>query len=152
MTFGEVIDGIGKNLVVELVDEGGAAAVQVDGNTIIFQAADDDLVLLHADLGEIAPENRDRVLAAAMEANWLYEGTGGGTLAVNPADGRLHLEKYTWFDRLVPDDTLSMIERFVATVETWRKILSDYHGAPPVIEPGKISDLPYPPPGEFLQL
>ena len=67
MTFGEVRDGIGKNLGLELADEGGAAAVQVDGNTIIFQAADDDLVLLHADLGEIAPENRDRVLAAAME-------------------------------------------------------------------------------------
>ena len=87
-----------------------------------------------------------------MEANWLYEGSGGGTLAVNPADGCLNLEKYTWFDRLDPEDALSMIERFVATVETWRKILSDYHRAPPASEPDKIPDLPYPPPGEFLPL
>ena len=34
MTFGEMIDGIGKNLGVELMDEDGAAAVQVDGNTV----------------------------------------------------------------------------------------------------------------------
>ena len=39
MTFGEVIDGIGKSLGVELVDEGGAAAVQVDGNPIILHMA-----------------------------------------------------------------------------------------------------------------
>ena len=59
MTFGEAIDGIGKNLGVELTDEGGAAAVQVDGNAVILQMASDDLLLMHTDIGEIAPENRD---------------------------------------------------------------------------------------------
>ncbi len=151
MRFDDLLASLGERLGAEIEDAGGAAAVEVDGVPVILRDAG-DILLLHAEVGEIPPDGRESILAAAMEANWLYEGTGGGTLAVNPADGRLHLEKYTWFDRLVPDDTLSMIERFVATVETWRKILSDYHGAPPVIEPGKISDLPYPPPGEFLQL
>ena len=35
-----------------------------------------------------------------MKANFLYQGTGGATLAVNPADGRLHVHKYNWMERL----------------------------------------------------
>ena len=124
MTFGEVIEGVGKNLGVELVDEGGAAAVQVDGNTIIFQAADDDLVLLHADLGEIAPENRDRVLAAAMEANFLYQGTGGATLAVDSRNGHLYLQKYNWLDRLDEEKAVTSLTRFADTVKSWRELVA----------------------------
>ena len=44
-------------------------AVEVDGIPVVLHAADDDLLLIHADLGEIPPESRDRVFAAAMEAN-----------------------------------------------------------------------------------
>ena len=100
MTFGELIDGLGKNLGIELTDEGGATAVEVDGIPVVLHAANDDLLLIHADLGEIAPESRERVFAAAMEANFLYQGTGGSTLAVDSRDGHLHLQKYNWFDRL----------------------------------------------------
>lgn len=125
MTFREVIDGIGKNLGVELVDEGGAAAVQVDGNTVILQAADDDLVLLHADLGEITPESRDRILAAAMEANFLYQGTGGATLAVDPRNGHMHLQKYNWLNRLDSEKAVTGLTRFADTVKTWRGLVAE---------------------------
>ena len=145
MTFGEVIDGIGKNLVVELVDEGGEAAVQVDGNTIIFQAADDDLVLLHADLGEIAPENRDRVLAAAMEANFLYQGTGGATLAVDPRSGHLYLQKYNWLDRLDAEKAVTILTRFADTVRTWKGLVAETRAAAPA-----AAGSPLPEPGNFM--
>ena len=124
MTFGEVIDGIGKNLGVELVDEGGAAALQVDGNAVILQMAGDDLVLVHADMGEIAPENRDRVLAAAMEANFLYQGTGGATLAVDPRNGHLYLQKYNWLDRLDVEKAVTNLTRFADTVKAWRELVA----------------------------
>ena len=151
MNFGDLLASLGERLGVEIEDAGGAAAMEVDGVPVILRDAG-DILLLHAEVGEIPSDGRESILAAAMEANWLYEGTGGGTLAVNPADGFLNLEKYTWFDRLDPDGALSMIGSFVATVGIWRRILSDYHPAPPVVEPGKIPDLPYPPPGEFLPL
>ena len=123
MTFGEVIDGIGKNLGVELVDEGGAAAVQVDGNAVILQMASDDLLLIHADIGEIPPENRDRVHAAAMEANFLYQGTGGATLAVDPHSGHLHLQKYNWLDRLDVEKAMTSLTRFADTMNTWKGLV-----------------------------
>ena len=125
MTFGEAIDGIGKNLGVELTDEGGAAAVQVDGNAVILQMADNDLLLMHADLGEIAPENRDRINAAAMEANFLYQGTGGATLAVDPRNGHLHLQKYNWLDRLDVEKAVDSLTRFADTMKTWKGLVAE---------------------------
>ena len=94
MTFGEVIDGIGKNLGVELVDEGGAAAVQVDGNTIILQAADDDLVLLHADLGEIVP-----FVHEPSDFN-CYFTTDGGAIRVR-FDYHAEPEQRAFYQRLI---------------------------------------------------
>ena len=125
MTFGEVIDGIGKSLGVELVDEGGAAAVQVDGNSVVLQLADDDLMLIHADIGEIAPDNRDRVHAAAMGANFLYQGTGGATLAVDPNSGHLHLQKYNWLGRLDVEKAVESLTRFADTVKTWKGLVAE---------------------------
>lgn len=125
MTFGELIDGIGKSLGVELVDEGGATAVQVDGNAVILQAAGDDLLLIRADLGEIAPVNRARVLDAAMEANFLYKGTGGATLAVDSRNGHLHIHKYNWLERLNADAAIDAVGRLAEVAAAWRRMLSD---------------------------
>ena len=144
MTFGEMIEGIGKNLGVELVDEGGAAAVEVDGNPIILQMADDDLLLMHADLGEMAPENRDRIRAAAMEANFLYQGTGGATLAVDPRSSHLYLQKYNWLDRLDAEKAVTSLTRFADTVQAWKGIVAETRAD----APAEADDMS--PPGNFM--
>ena len=146
MTFGEMIEGIGKNLGVELVDEGGATAVQVDGNPIILQMADDDLLLMHADLGEMAPENRDRIRAAAMEANFLYQGTGGATLAVDPRSSHLYLQKYNWLDRLDAEKAVTSLTRFADTVQAWKGIVAETRAD----ASAEADDLSEPPPGNFM--
>ena len=120
-----MVETLGKNLGIELVDEGGAAAVQIDGNTVILHAAGDDLILIHADLGDIAPESRDRVLAVAMEANFLYQGTGGATLAVDPRNGHLYLQKYNWLDRLDVEKAVESLTRFADTVTTWKELVAE---------------------------
>ena len=120
-----MVEVLGKNLGIELTDEGGATAVEIDGIPVVLHAAGDDLVLVHADLGEIAPENRDRVLAAAMEANFLYQGTGGATLAVDPGSGRLHIQKYNWLERLDAEKALANLTRFADTVKAWKGIAAE---------------------------
>ena len=148
MTFGEVIDGIGKNLGMELVDEGGAAAVQVDGNAVILQLASDDLLLIHADIGEMAPENRDRIHAAALEANFLYQGTGGATLAVDPRSGHLYLQKYNWLDRLDVEKAMTTLTRFADTLNTWKGLVAET-----MASASAASDvLSAPTPGGFMQV
>ena len=39
MTFGELIDVLGKRLGVEIEDAGGAFALEIDGETVILQDA-----------------------------------------------------------------------------------------------------------------
>ena len=135
MTFGEMIEGLGKSLGVEMTDEGGAAAVEVDGIPVVLQRASDDLLLVHADLGEVAPDSRERVLAAAMEANFLYQGTGGATLAVDSRDGHLHLQKYNWLARLDPEKALMDFTRFADTVQTWKGLVADCSSSAQMKEP-----------------
>lgn len=148
MTFGELIDGLGKNLGIELTDEGGATAVEVDGIPVVLHAANDDLLLIHADLGEIAPDSRERVLSAAMEANFLYQGTGGATLAVDSRDGHLHLQKYNWLERLDAEKAVADIARFAETVNVWKKLVAETEAG----TPAAAEDPSAPMPGGFMQV
>ena len=59
MTFGELVDGRGAKIGVGIENAGGAAALEIDGRTVVLQMADDDLLLVRADLGEIPPDRRD---------------------------------------------------------------------------------------------
>ena len=126
MEFTRLIESLAEKLGIEIMDEGGAAAVGIDGLTVLLHEADDDLLLLHADLGEIPPAGRDALAVAALRANFLYQGTGGSTLAINPHDGHLHVQKYNWLDRLDPDTTFNTLMRFADTSLKWQKLLSDY--------------------------
>ena len=147
MTFGEVIDGVGKNLGVELADEGGASAVQVDGTPIILQMAG-DLLLIHADIGEIPPENRDRLNAVAMEANFLYQGTGGATLAVDPRSGHLYLQKYNWLARLDVEKAVESLTRFADTVKIWKGLVAETTAGAPAASDGMSAPMS----GGFMQV
>ncbi len=125
MTFRELMDELSRRLDIEVEDEGGASAVEIDGLVIFMVGANDDLLLLHADLGEIPPDVREAVVDAAMEANFLYQGTGGCTLAVNPHDGHLQLQKYNWLERLDGDKMINTLERFANTAAIWRKMAQE---------------------------
>ena len=124
MTFEKMIEMLGAKLGIELEDAGGAAAVEIDGTTVILQDAG-ELLLIRTEIGEIPPDTRASILASAMEANFLYQGTGGATLAVNPVDGKLHIHKYNWLDRLDVDAVIDAMYKLSTVVAAWRRILSD---------------------------
>ena len=140
MTFGDLIERLSEKLGVEIEDAGGAFALEIDGETVILQQANDDLVLVRADLGEIPPERRDAFASAALEANFLYRGTGGSTLAINPNDGHLHLQKYNWLERINLDNALDMLTRFAETVMAWRRLIAEAPAANENDMPTAVAD------------
>ncbi len=125
MTFANLLEALSKTIGVPVEDAGGAAAINVDGTTIILQDAG-ELLLIRADLGEIPQYGREALLASAMEANFLYQGTGGSTLALNPDDGHLNIHKYNWLERLDPESTFNLLENFADTVNAWSNLIEDY--------------------------
>ena len=140
MKFTRLVESLAEKLGIEITDEGGAAAVGIDGLTVLLHEADDDLLLFHADLGEIPAGGRDVLAVAALQANFLYQGTGGATLAVNPGDGHLHLHRYDWLDRMDAERALSVLSRFTETVAAWSRIVVESPSAaaeaPPPREAG----------------
>ncbi len=132
MTFTTLLELLSERLGAPLEDAGGATAVEIDGSTVILQDAG-DLLLLRAEIGTLPDEGREALLTAILEANHLYSGTGGGTLALEPGVPRLILQKYTWLDRLDPDTVPDLLARFASTADTWRRLLTDY--PPPSPDP-----------------
>ena len=125
MTFEDLIGALGKRLEIDIEDAGGAVAMEIDGVDVVLQDAG-ELLLMRAEVGELPEGGEAEILAAAMKANFLYQGTGGATLAVNPADGMLHVHKYNWMERMDAETVLDAIDKLADTASAWRKILADY--------------------------
>ncbi len=128
MTFATLLETLSQRLGIPLEDAGGASALAIDGIPVILQGAA-DLLLLLAEIGDLPEDGRESLLTTVLEANHLYGGTGGGTLALEPGVPRLLLQKYTWLDRLDPDTAPDLIARFAATASSWRRLLADYSPA-----------------------
>ena len=125
MTFEDLVEALGKRLEIEIEDSGGAVAMEIDGTNVVLQDAG-ELLLIRAEVGEIPEGGKAEILASAMKANFLYQGTGGATLAVNPADGMLHVHKYNWMERLDAETVLEALDKLADTANAWRKIIADY--------------------------
>ena len=125
MTFATLLETLSERLGTPLENAGGATALEIDGSPVILQDAG-DLLLLRAEIGDLPEDGREPLLTAVLEANHLYGGTGGGTLALEPGVPRLLLQKYTWFDRLDPDAVPDLLTRFASTAASWRRLLADY--------------------------
>ena len=143
MTFATLLETLSERLGTPLENAGGATALEIDGSPVILQDAG-DLLLLRAEIGDLPEDGREPLLTAVLEANHLYGGTGGGTLALEPGVPRLLLQKYTWFDRLDPDAVPDLLTRFAATAASWRRLLADY--SPSAASPAS----PPPPSTDFL--
>jgi hypothetical protein len=136
MTFATLLELLSERLGTPLEDAGGASAVEIDGAAVVLQDAG-DLLLLRAEIGDLPDTGREPLLTSILEANHLYGGTGGGTLALEPGVHLLTLQKYTWFDRLEPDTVPDLVTNFADTAASWRRILADY--CPPAPDTSAIS-------------
>ena len=58
-------------------------------------------MLTSADLGEVPPEGREKLYQTMLEANNMFSGTVGSTLALDAASGSARLQRY------VPGDDLA---------------------------------------------
>ena len=126
MDFKRFVEALGKTLGMQLENVGGACGLDVDGVTVMLHDAA-DLVLITAEVGPPPPEEGlEMLFRTALKANWLYRGTGGATLAINPEDGCIWLEKYNFLERLDGAKGVEMVTRFAETAKTWRELVADF--------------------------
>ena len=148
MDFRKFIKSLGNALGMRLENAGGACGIDVDGVKVILHDAD-DLVLLAAEIGPPPPEDGlETLFRTVLKANWLYRGTGGATLAINPEDGCIWLEKYNFLERLDGEKGVEMITRFADTARTWRGLVAYFK---PEVPSGDDSPRD-PSTGDFMQV
>ena len=127
MTFDELLKALGDQLGVELPQDDGTCALQVDGMDVyIHHLAPADLLLLDAEVGAPPPQGLDGLHQAMLNANYLHAGTGAAILSRKSDDGTYHLQQTDWLGRLDGESLADALERFIDTLEMWRRLLADY--------------------------
>ena len=125
VNFSKIIKKLGTVLDADIENAGGICGIEIDGISVILQDCG-DLVLLRADLGALPEENREMLLTAILEANYLYQGTGGCTLAIDADTDHLCIQRYDFNERLnSPDDIALMIQKFIYACKVWMSMLDD---------------------------
>jgi len=125
VNFSKIIKKLSTVLDAELENAGGVCGIEIDGIPVIMQDCN-DLILLRADLGALPEKNRERLLSASLEANFLYQGTGGCTLAIDGDTDHLCIQRYDFNERLnSPDDIAIMIQKFIYACKIWKSMLDD---------------------------
>ena len=146
MAFEDIVAGLGSafglelsvvqdTTVFEVASEDGGTKVRV----LVQDAGERNLVLMSTDLGELPPDGGDRLCRAMLEANNLFEGTAGATLALDSATGRFRLQRYESPDELA-NDAVAKIETFVETALFWSRTIADFrpHVEEPAAQPDDI--------------
>ncbi len=133
--FEEAIAIFGRELGIELHENDGVvsfdAIVDVDAGVAlridVVHFPESKSMLVSADLGELPQEGEDALCRNLMEANHLFEGTGGATLSVESESRHVRFEFCVPLVLLGIEVSSVFLERFLNTAESWRKRIA----APP---------------------
>jgi len=134
MTYDDLLKDFGEKLGggVDLTpDDAGAVGLDIDGMALTIIGLEEvGQVVLSGVIGEPPPADRmERLYKAMLEANHNFAGTAGATMSINPGDGKVSLCKALPLALTDGESFFPEVERFVNTLETWRKIIEDFRGA-----------------------
>ena len=107
--------------VFEVASEDGGTKVQV----FVQDVSERKLVLMSADLGEPPPDGGEKLFRTLLEANNLFSGTAGATLALDAAAGRFRLQKHESSDELANDAEAKLVS-FIETALFWSRAIADF--------------------------
>ena len=128
MTFNDVVDTLGRRLGVDLVAQDGNAVISIDEMEVAMQEIEAiGGFCLIGEIGEAPPGEEREVMAASLAANHLFQGTGGATISRDSVSGKFFLCRYERLDFLDAGKTFEMLERFVDTLDIWRRTFENFY-------------------------
>ena len=119
--FGLELKVVEETTVFEVASEDGGTNVQV----LVQNVGERNRVLMCADLGEPPPDGGERLYRTMLEANNLFEGTAGATLALDAVTGHFRLQRYESPDELA-NEAKTKIESFIETAFFWSRAIADF--------------------------
>lgn len=155
MHYRELIAGLAEKVGIRdgiEFDDEERCLLEFDGMNVVIQGVDAaHAVAFIAPVGEPPPEQSERLYRMLLEANHIFEGTGGATLSVNPDGGYVYLCQQLDARSLDVDEFVKALEQFLNALEAWRTLVSDYRARPADAEAG-AADGPTSPTDAFLRV
>lgn len=107
--------------------EDGLCAISIDDMPVTIQEIDEiGVISTYGEIGEPPPQGLEKLYEAMLSANYLFQATNGSTISLDPERNRFFLCRVDYSELLDGDKFCVMLEQFINTLETWRKILADY--------------------------
>ena len=128
MTFEELIAAFAATYGIEGLEAGnGTATLDVDGMEVsILYDGPANTVTLCGEIGEPPATAEGRFGEVMLQANFLFGGTEGATLAQDPETRAFAIVRALELPGLDPDAFSEAVERFVNQLERWKRLLADF--------------------------
>jgi len=120
-TFKLELKVVEETTVFEVASEDGLTNVKV----LMQNVGEYNKVLLSADLCEPPQGGSEALFRTMLEANNLFGGTAGATLALDPASGLCRLQKYEQSDEFA-NDPANRLETFIESALNWSRLIADH--------------------------
>jgi hypothetical protein len=129
------------------LDEHDYCCLVLDDLAINLETDGEEL-FLYANLGPLPGDEaaRTELLAELLDANYFWQGTGGGVLAASREEGFVLFLMRSRVDALDVTGLRNMLENFANVAATWMARLGGGEGAPPA------GEQPDPPPPSGLRV
>ena len=128
MDYKELMAAFAENIGIEelpIVD--GATSLDVDDMRVeVIHDEKADGVLLGGIIGEPPPEGQGLFASMLLQANFLFQGTGGATIGQNPETKEYALMRTFALKDLDVDAFSDALGNFVNELERWRGLLAGF--------------------------
>ena len=103
-----------------------AAGLEIDGrNMLIMHDQEHAQVLVIGELGPVPEQGRQKIAETLLKANYLFIGTGGATLCLNPSSDLYELQLPIKLKDLTVDEFSTLFEEMIENLHTWWVLLAD---------------------------
>lgn len=145
MEFEELLKKLAEACGIDRLepDESHMVHLGADGSALtIVGDPETRMVVLFSEIGDLPLEKREAFYEQALKANWLFQGGGGATLAINPESGVLALNRALPMDALDGVRFVEVVRTFLSVLIQWRELAQNWRGA---TESGETEpDSPFP--------
>ena len=108
-------------------DEENRCNLMFDEVAVSFELSPhEDSIYIYAYLGDMPAGAPKALPAALLDANYLFRGTGGATIGMDEATGRVVMVRAADLSTLRQSTFQSLVEEFVNLAELWQKKLAGF--------------------------
>lgn len=96
--------------------------VDFDDLPVMFEYLEgNEQILIAVPVAQVPDENREVFYAGLLQGQFLFHGTGGATLALDPKEEFVNLQIVRDLQTLTPPDFIVLVEGFLQTADFWAK-------------------------------